>query len=218
VLGIDEHTALLVDLDARTVSVTGRGGLTVRRRGVSRVFPAGERLGLDTLFAAARGDAASSRPATPDGAAERTKAQTPGESVPAAAKSPLMSEVAKLEQAFEAAIAARRASDAAEAVLTLDRSILEWSADTLQTDEPDRARAVLYSLIHRLGEAAGGGLRDPRELLAPVVDGLIALRKDLRAAKQWELADRVRDRLAAAGIELRDSPAGTVWELRSGAG
>jgi len=125
-----------------------------------------------------------------------------------------MSEVAKLEQDFEAAIAGRRAAEAAEAVLTLDRSILEWSADTLQTDEPDRARAVLYSLIHRLGEAAASGLRDPREVLAPVVDGLIALRKDLRAAKQWELADRVRDRLVAAGIELRDTPAGTEWDLR----
>ena len=213
VLGIDEHTAVIVDLDARSISVTGRGGLTVRRRGSARVFPAGERLALDALIAAARGDASSTSPAArPGGAEGRTE---PREEQPATARSPLLSEVAKLEQAFEAAIAARKAGDAAEAVLTLDRSILEWSADTLQTDEPDRARAVLYSLIHRLGEAAAGGLRDPRELLAPLVDGLIALRKDLRVARQWELADRVRDRLAAAGIELRDTPTGTVWELRT---
>src|SRR5262245_63871825 len=32
VLGIDEHTALIVDLDAREISVTGRGVVTVRRR------------------------------------------------------------------------------------------------------------------------------------------------------------------------------------------
>lgn len=211
VLGIDEHTALIVDLDARTVSVTGRGGLTVRRRGVSRVFPAGERLGLDQLLAAARGDASSSRPIP---VAEATTAEPAGEGAAATTRSPLLSEVAKLEQAFESAIAGRRAGDAAEAVLTLDRAIVEWSADTLQTDDPDRARAVLYSLIHRLGEAASDGLRDPRELLGPLVDGLIALRKDLRAAKQFELADRVRDRLDAAGIELRDTPNGTVWELR----
>jgi hypothetical protein len=215
VLGIDEHTALLVDLDARSILIIGRGGLTVRRRGVSRVFPAGERLRLEALLAAARGDVASTRPPAPDPAAGGTTAPAPGEGVPATAKSPLLSEVAKLEQVFEAAIVARRAADAAEAVLTLDRSILEWSADTLQTDEPDRARAVLYSLIHRLGEAAADGLRDPRERLAPVVDGLIALRKELRAAKQWELADRVRDRLDAAGIELRDTATGTVWELRT---
>ena len=61
VLGIDEHTVLTVDLDARTVAVSGRGGLTVRRRGVSQVFAAGQRLGLDALLAAARGDATRAR-------------------------------------------------------------------------------------------------------------------------------------------------------------
>jgi hypothetical protein len=215
VLGIDEHTAMIVDLDARTVSVTGRGGLTVRRRGVSRVFPAGERFGLDALLAAARGDVASASPAAAGGTVPETTETGSTQAVPTPLKSPLLSEVAKLEQAFEAAIAARRAGEAAEAVLTLDRSIIEWSADTLQTDEPDRARSVLYSLIHRLGQAAADGLRDPREVLGPLIEGLIALRKDLRAAKQWEVADQLRERLAAAGIELRDTPAGTVWELRS---
>jgi hypothetical protein len=212
VLGIDEHTALIVDLDARTATVTGRGVLTVRRRSVSRVFPAGEQLGLDTLRAAARGDASPARHAT--GPAAEAAAAAPGGDPSTTERSPLLSQVAKLEQAFEAAIAARRAGEAAEAVLSLDRSILEWSADTLQTDEPDRARAVLYSLVHRLGEAAAEGLRDPRELLAPLVEGLLALRAELRTAKQWALADRVRDQLITAGIELRDTPAGTVWELR----
>src|SRR5438876_978316 len=55
VLGIDEHTVLTVDLDSKTAVVSGRGGLTVRRRGASRVFPAGERVTLDALLAAARG-------------------------------------------------------------------------------------------------------------------------------------------------------------------
>ena len=72
----------------------------------------------------------------------------------------------------------------------------------------------MYSLVQRLGEAAAGGLRDPRELLAPLVENLITLRGELRAARAFELADRVRDRLIAARIELRDTPGGTVWELR----
>jgi cysteinyl-tRNA synthetase len=129
-------------------------------------------------------------------------------------QSPLLAETARLEHTFEAAIAGRKATDAAEAILTLDRTIAEWSADTLQTDDPDRARAILYSMVQRLGEAAAGGLRDPRELLAPLVESLITLRGELRAAKAFELADRVRDRLIAARIELRDTPAGTVWDLR----
>ena len=212
VLGIDEHTVLVVDLDARTVVVSGRGGLTVRRRGASQIFAAGQRLGIDALLAAARGDATRARASEPAraaaGAAAPEAEKAPGQ------RSPLLAEVARLEQAFESAIAGRKASEAAEAILTLDRAIAEWSADTLQTDEPDRARAILYSLVQRLGEAAAGGLRDPRELLAPLVENLITLRGELRAARAFELADRVRDRLIAARIELRDTPGGTVWELR----
>ena len=210
VLGIDEHTVLIVDLDARTVAVSGRGNLTVRRRGAARVFAAGQKLGLDALLAAARGDTARTRASEP---AAATAAAPPGEKAPSQ-RSPLLTEVARLEQVFEAAIAGRKASDAAEAILNLDRAIAEWSADTLQTDDPDRARAVLYSLVQRLGEAAAGGLRDPRELLAPLVENLITLRGELRAARAFELADRVRDRLIASRIELRDTPSGTIWELR----
>jgi hypothetical protein len=215
VLGIDEHTALIVDLDARTAVVTGRGGLTVRRRGQSRQFAAGA-LGLDALLAAARGDT-STHQREPEPAGVTDGVGSPPSTAAAASpaeRSPLLSEVARLEQAFEAALAGRRAPEAAEAILILDRTIIEWATDSLQTDAPDRARAVLHSLIHRLGEAAAGGLRDPRELLAPLVESLITLRGELRAARAFELADRVRERLTAARIELRDTPAGTVWELR----
>jgi hypothetical protein len=212
VLGIDEHTVLVADLDAKTVTVSGRGGLTVRRRGKSRVFPSGTRLTVDELCSAARGEETGRREAAPPLAAAEADSKPANE--PAPKRSPLLTEVTRLEQAFEAAIAGRRAPEAAEAILNLDRAIAEWAADTLQTDDPDRARAVLYSLVQRLGEAAAGGLRDPRELLAPLVESLITLRGELRAAKAWELADRVRDRLIAARIELRDTPGGTVWELR----
>jgi cysteinyl-tRNA synthetase len=122
--------------------------------------------------------------------------------------------VARIEQSFAEALAARRAGEAAEAILILDRAIADWSADSLQTDDPDRARAVLHSLVHRLGEAASAGVRDPREPLTPLVERLIALRGELRAERAFALADRLRDRLVAAGIELHDTPQGTTWDLR----
>jgi len=215
VLGVDEHTALIVDLDARTAAVTGRRGVTVRRRGVSRRFLAGDRVTLDTLLEAARGDtSAPCRSPEASGAAESAGMSPLQAAASPAEGSPLLAEVSRLERAFDTALTARRAAEAAEALLHLDRTILEWASDTLQSDEPERARAVLHSLIHRLGEAAAVGLRDPREPLAPLVESLITLRAELRAAKAWELADRVRDRLIAARIEIRDTPTGTVWELR----
>ncbi|HSB90965.1 MAG TPA: cysteine--tRNA ligase [Anaerolineales bacterium] len=49
--------------------------------------------------------------------------------------------------------------------------------------------------------------------VGPLVDLLIEIRKDLRQARQWELADRIRDRLAEQGIALEDGKDGTRWSI-----
>ncbi len=41
ILGVDEHTVVILDLDARTATVMGNGTLTIRRRGSSRTYPTG---------------------------------------------------------------------------------------------------------------------------------------------------------------------------------
>lgn len=46
----------------------------------------------------------------------------------------------------------------------------------------------------------------------PLLDLLITIRNDLRQAKQWELADKVRSSLAKLGINLEDTSKGTVWK------
>ncbi len=49
VLGVDEHTAVLIDLRTDDIEVRGRGGVTVRRSGDSIVLPAGTRLSVADL-------------------------------------------------------------------------------------------------------------------------------------------------------------------------
>ena len=49
-----------------------------------------------------------------------------------------------------------------------DAAIVEWSADTLQSDEMDQARRALRTMIVKLGAAATDGLRDPRAVLGVV--------------------------------------------------
>lgn len=65
ILGVDEHTALLVDLEAERATVHGRGAVTVRQHGRSVVFAAGEEVGLAELGAGAPGPS-SRPPATPE--------------------------------------------------------------------------------------------------------------------------------------------------------
>ncbi|QMV84611.1 cysteine--tRNA ligase [Corynebacterium hindlerae] len=50
--------------------------------------------------------------------------------------------------------------------------------------------------------------------LAVLVDAELQRRSEARANKDWATADEVRDRLAAAGIEVTDTPDGPQWSLK----
>ncbi|HZB70706.1 MAG TPA: hypothetical protein VE395_01135 [Acidimicrobiales bacterium] len=207
VLGVDEHTALVLDLDAGSATVTGRGGVTVRCAGRSEVFPAGTTVPIGDLAAA---PARAPRRGAP---APSTEEAEPPPPAPAAA-SPLLEQVRALDEAFDRALAARDVERAVAVVLQLDATLLDWSRDSLQSDELDRGRAVLRAMVVRLGEVARTGARDPAEVVAPFVDAVVDARTRARAARDWATADALRDRLAEAGVELRDGADGTGWVLR----
>ena len=48
----------------------------------------------------------------------------------------------------------------------------------------------------------------------PFIQLLVDLRSDLRAARQFDQADRIRDELTNLGVSLEDTPTGTEWTLR----
>jgi cysteinyl-tRNA synthetase len=59
-------------------------------------------------------------------------------------------------------------------------------------------------------EAAAGG----DELTGKLVELLIEMRADARKAKNFAMADKVRNRLAEIGVILEDRPGGTAWTLK----
>ena len=202
VLGVDEHTACIFDLDQGTVSVRGRGAVTWRRRGASRRFESGAVLPIGAL-AQSDGTAdvvAAPRPATP----------TLEPAAPSA--TPFMEEVAKQSSLAEGALAQRDPEGAVAALLAIDTQIHDWSSDTFDSDESDRARAALRRLVVRLGELARDGSADPRDQLAPVVDRVLEMRRQMRTEGHYDIADRLRGVLTEAGIEVRDTRDGSSWE------
>ncbi|RYY49022.1 MAG: cysteine--tRNA ligase [Actinomycetales bacterium] len=63
--------------------------------------------------------------------------------------------------------------------------------------------------------AQGAGSGAAEGALAPLVDALLEQRQEARAAKDFATADRVRDQLAAAGIEIEDTAQGPRWSVQS---
>ncbi|HEX6030761.1 MAG TPA: cysteine--tRNA ligase [Tepidiformaceae bacterium] len=69
-------------------------------------------------------------------------------------------------------------------------------------------------ILRELAGVLGFTLQAPESKVqeaTPFIDLLVTVRGELRAAKQFALADRVRDGLLELGIELRDGPDGTTW-------
>jgi len=78
------------------------------------------------------------------------------------------------------------------------------------------AQELLKELAGVLGLTLTAAGREDHLAAKPFVDLLVATRAELRTAKQWALADRIRDQLGELGITLEDTPQGTIWRARKG--
>jgi cyanophycinase-like exopeptidase len=207
VLGVDEHTALLIDTTAREATVVGNGVVTVRRRGRSLTFADSAVLDLDTLAGLLRGEEGATGLAVATGAGEPA----------AVSDAPMATSLGEAAQdcaaRFDRAWLDRDVPACVSAVLDLEDAVTAWREDTLQSDDADRARRLLRSMVVRLGEWAGSGARDPGELVGPFVQALLDVRAAARAAKDFATSDLVRDRLGALGVEVRDTADGVEWVL-----
>jgi cysteinyl-tRNA synthetase len=130
-----------------------------------------------------------------------------------------------------AARAASSEGDGGIELASYSTRFTEAMDDDLNTPQ---ALAVLFDLAKEVnrarddGKGVAGAQGAPLELAdvlglrleeteraieaAPFIDLLVAIRRELRAARQFQLADRVRDGLAQLAIVLEDSPDGTTWK------
>ena len=209
VLGVDEHTGLIIDIDAATATVVGNSNVTIRLRRESFVYPTGSVIPLSLLqspfsFLAGSGEVSPSH----------SIATVPiAQPAPPAQANSLDAALAESIKQFDQAMQQRDALAAVRAILALEQAMQDWSIDTLQSDVLVRARSALRSMISQLGDAAIGGVRDPREVVSPFVEAMLSVRATVRAEKRFDLSDIIRDVFASLSIEVRDTPAGVEWSL-----
>jgi len=186
VLGVDEHTGLVIDLDSGACEVVGRGTVIVRVQGDEWVVPTGETISLEQI--AEHGQSAGTA-AAPVGPA----AQVQGDDA-----DPFAAMVAQTHDT----IGSGDLAGAIALIMSLDRT----------AETPDQ-HALVQSLLALAGAEAGAAV-DVTESVRPLVDLVLELRAQARTEKRWAESDTIRDGLAAAGIEVRDTPEGVEWEVR----
>ena len=80
----------------------------------------------------------------------------------------------------------------------------------------DEAQATLRRLGGLLGLTFAERDDSASQLAAaPFIDMLVSIRSELRKARQFEMADTIRDQLAESGVLLEDGPQGTGWQYQT---
>ncbi|MBC8432604.1 MAG: hypothetical protein H8D96_11895 [Desulfobacterales bacterium] len=205
VLGLDEHTACIIELEKGQVRIEGLGSVTLRRRGVEKIFEKGDYFGLDVL-----------RGLDVEG---QWQPQVPVAGVAAPdtgdVEGSFWETVRTLESVFGEGLEKHDSKKTVNALLELDRSI--WQAhQELESEEfISQAREILREQIVLLGVRLASAPQSAEDCLAPLIEELLDLRKYFRDKKQWVDADAIRECLEKVGITIEDTKEGSRWRLKS---
>jgi hypothetical protein len=203
VLGIDEYTACIIDVGAGECWVMGAGEVTVRRAGQESKFEAGTSFSVDLL----KGPSAPGEtPPAPAASAEANLAAT------GKPREALLRHITAVEEYLvTAASASEDLSDLAGEAYDLAQATEEARERGVDDAALSEARGAMRRLLIAWADRLSPTSAEAVANMAPLVELLIALRSGAREARNWALADQIRDRLSELGIILEDGPSGTAW-------
>jgi len=95
-------------------------------------------------------------------------------------------------------------------------ALFDLAREINRARDENQALEEAQTTLRELADLLGLTLAKEEESLAatPFIQLLIELRKELRQAKRYDLADSIRSRLGELGVALEDTPQGTVWKRR----
>ncbi len=204
VLGVDEHTACIIDLSQNQVRIQGIGNVALRSGGPELTLTKNAVVPLN-VFQSHR----QTRPLQTDS----TSPEDPPPAGAAHRPDSFWLDVHDLESRFQTAQEARDAESMSAAIMELDR-IVWTAARSLEGEEPiSQARELLREWVVLLGSSLSASPRTTDECLGPLVEELLKLRDDLRRRKRWEEADAVRDCLQRARVIVEDTGGCARWRI-----
>ncbi len=149
--------------------------------------------------------------------------------------------LARLRSALEPAIGSLEAGGAVEQLAATTTAAREHFIEAMDSDfNTSGAMAALFEIVRAVNSARDAGVgqqaivqaqaqlcklaavlgltlsrpQQAAQAAAPFIDLLVALRTELRQAKQYTLADSLRNRLADLDIVIEDTPQGTKWKQK----
>lgn len=206
ILGIDEHTACIMDFASREVAVEGLGQLTMRRRGMEQHFKSGERLTFEQLL----GNSTASLSSNGTGTTSLAPSSSDVEAKP---DTSFWDRMHDIETAFRPSL--ENNDWAAVTRLLLEADSLLWQAQ-LDLENPEfvsQGRELFREMIVLAGTGINQNSTVMSDKFKDLVNELVELREQYRREKLWAEADRIRSILQSVEVVLEDTHEGPRWRL-----
>ena len=203
ILGLDEHTACIIDFATNQVEIKGLGRVILRRQGDEAVFNSGDCFSPDVLLGTGLDSVweADKRPAQLQ------------PSIPDSENDLFWDKIHSLEADFNEGLARHDSKKATNALLEFDRTIWQAQADLENEEFVAQARDTLRDLIVLFGTKLDAAPQNEAECLSPLVEGLLELRTKFRSNRQWAEADAIRNVLERVHILVEDDTDRSNWRL-----
>jgi peptidase E len=205
ILGLDEHTACILDFENQEAVIKGIGQVTLQHAEHQIVFKTGDRFSLEVLRGGDRGGNWKQTSLAPDDS----------ETDSAAEGAAFWDQIHRLEAGFYEGLETHQAQKTTNALLELDRMIWKAQQDLENEEFITQARDTLRELIAVLGTRLAAVPRSQTDCLAPLVRQLLDVREQFRRQRQFDEADAIRDCLQRANIIIEDTETGSRWRLMS---
>jgi len=92
-------------------------------------------------------------------------------------------------------------------------NLLNEKKATISTKDLEEFKITLNAFVFDVLGLKNELQQDSSDKLNGVIEMLITMRKDARDNKDWALSDKIRDELAALGIQLKDGKDGTTFSV-----
>ena len=84
----------------------------------------------------------------------------------------------------------------------------------LTTTDLDKLKSIFKTFVTDILGLVAGEKSSGNDLTAELMQLVLKLRANAKANKDFDSADLIRDELKKAGIEIKDSREGSIWELK----
>jgi hypothetical protein len=204
ILGIDEHTACILDFQSQRIDIQGIGNLTIRKKGREIQLGKGEQVPLDVLLE--EPDQQKWQIKLDDDDLKQTKDLKGSEGA-------LLSKVNKIKASFQNGLSRHDPQKTTNALLELDSMIWKAQSDLENEENVSQAREILRDSIVLLGAEIGASPGAIKTYLKPLVDAMLQLRARFRDEQKWSEADRIREILQKSDILVEDTKDGFQWHI-----